>query len=141
MLDNLDADSTLRGSNTEYLKTCRAVAKYNFAVRDKEIDFQREENAAKHANTEADFQRQARLKELDIQMIRQQERTMDKKVKLINLRIRLAQLQSGNSGGPPINVDNEDNMEDDGDDMGLGLGDADLGDMNLEDDVDQGGAY
>ena len=66
---------------------------------------------------------------------------MDKKVKLINLRIRLAQLQSGNSGGPPINVDNEDNMEDDGDDMGLGLGDADLGDMNLEDDVDQGGAY
>jgi len=63
MLDNLDADSTLRGSNTEYLKTRRAVAKYNSAVRDKEIDFQREENAAKHANAEADFQRQARLKE------------------------------------------------------------------------------
>jgi len=66
---------------------------------------------------------------------------MDKKVKLINLRIRLAQLQSGNLGGPPINIDNEDNMEDDGDDEGLGLGDADLGDMNLEDGVDQGGAY
>jgi len=95
---------------------------------------------AKH-NAEADFQCQARLKELDIQMIRKQECTMDKKVKLINLRIHLVQLQSGNLGGPTINIDNEDNMEDDGDDKDLGLGDANLGDMNLEDDVDQGGAY
>jgi len=117
------------------------VTKYNFAVRDKEIDFQCQENVAKHANAEADFQHQARLKELDIQMIRQQERTMDKKVKLINLQICLVQLQSGNLGGPTINIDNEDDMEDDGDDEDLGLGDADLGDMNLEDNVDQGGAY
>ena len=139
VLDDLNTDSTLRGSNSEFLKTRRAVAKYNFAVRDQEITLQQEENAAKHANAEADFQRQAKLKKLDIQMSKQQERTVDKKVKLINLKIRLAQLQSGNSGGPAINIGDENDMEDD--DEEEDVGDADLGDMNLEDDFDLGGAY
>ena len=103
-----------------------------------QITLQQEENAAKHANAEADFQRQAKLKKLDIQMSRQQKRTMDKKVKLINLKIRLAQLQSGNLGGPAINIGNENDVEDEEEED---LGDANLGDMNLKDDFDLGGAY
>ena len=130
ILNGLDAESTLHGSSVDVLRTHRQVAKYNFAVRGKELDLQREENMSKHANAEADYQRQANLKRLNIQKGKQKERTLNKKLRLMNLRIQLAQLKSK---GGPINVDDEDMEDDDFMEDDVNLEDDDLGDMSLGD--------
>ena len=80
--------------DADYNRTHRTLAKYNFAVRDKELAVQREEQASKYANAETEFRHQVDLKKLDIELRQAEENAVSKQVQLLQLQIELAKLKS-----------------------------------------------
>jgi len=87
-------EGTLQVGDADYNRTCRTLAKYNFAVRDKELAMQREEQASKYANAETEFRHQVDLKKLDIELRQVEENAVSKQVQLLQLQIELAKLKS-----------------------------------------------
>ena len=80
--------------DADYNQTHRTLAKYNFAVRDKELAVQREEQASKHANAETEFQHQVDLKKLNIELKQAEENAVSRQVQLLQLQIKLAKMKS-----------------------------------------------
>ena len=68
--------------------------KYNFAIRDKELAVQWEEQASKHANAETEFWHQVDLKKLDIELKQAEENAISRQVQLLQLQIELAKMKS-----------------------------------------------
>jgi len=84
----------LQVGDADYNRTRRTLAKYNFAVRDKELAVQREEQASKYANAETEFRCQVDLKKLNIELRQAEENAISKQVQLLQLQIELAKLKS-----------------------------------------------
>ena len=80
--------------DADFNQTCHTLAKYNFAVRDKELTMQREEHVLQLANTETEHQCQVDLRKLDIELKQAEENTVSRQVQLLQLQIELAKMKS-----------------------------------------------
>jgi len=93
-LNELEDEGSLQAGDPDLNRTCCMLAKYNYAVREKELSVQREEQALKLANAEVEFQRQVDLKKLDIELKLAEENAVTKQVQLLQLQIELAKIKS-----------------------------------------------
>ena len=95
-IEDLDKESDLFQAEIEDVKTRRAALRYNYAICDKELDVQKEELNFERSNAELAFRREQDLRMLDIQYQKAQESTFAQQVQVLNLQIRLRELDRHN---------------------------------------------
>ena len=102
-IEDLDKESDLFQAEIEDVKTRHAALRYNYAIRDKELDVRKEELNFERSNAELAFRWEQDLRMLDIEYQKAQESTFAQQVQVLNLQIRLRELDRCNessTGGP-----------------------------------------
>jgi len=93
-LNELEDKGSLQAGDPDLNQTRHMLAKYNYAVREKELSVQCEEQTSKLANAEVEFWCQVDLKKLDIELKLTEENAVTKQVQLLQLQIKLAEIKS-----------------------------------------------
>ena len=102
-IEDLDKKSDLFQAEIEDVKTRHAALRYNYAIRDKELDVWKEELNFERSNAELAFRWEQDLRMLNIEYQKAQESTFAQQVQVLNLQIRLRELDRCNessTGGP-----------------------------------------
>ncbi|KIK23915.1 hypothetical protein PISMIDRAFT_99536 [Pisolithus microcarpus 441] len=92
-LEELDKESDMYHGELEDSQTRRAALRYNYAIRDKELELQREELNSKRANAEIEFRREQDLKKLEIELKKAEENSFSRQIELLRLQIALKTLE------------------------------------------------
>jgi hypothetical protein len=109
-IDELDKESDIYSEDVDDSRSRRAALRYNYALRSKELDLQREEHTAQVANAEAKFCHEHDLKVLDLEMKKVEEQTVAQQIELLRLQIQLKTMSSSSSSGPSTGADVSANL-------------------------------
>ena len=77
--------------------TSSSAVRYNYAIRKKELEYQREERLAKQASAETEFMREQELRKLDIRLKEQEERAYDRQIQVLRLQIEYQHAMSAHA--------------------------------------------
>jgi hypothetical protein len=94
---NEETDSILAASSSG--KTTRYVAKMEYAIHDRELDFRREERDIQRVEAEAVHLRNQESKKLDIELKCAEGENLDKELLNLQLKIKLTEMQKAAAAG------------------------------------------
>ncbi|KIJ58649.1 hypothetical protein HYDPIDRAFT_33975 [Hydnomerulius pinastri MD-312] len=98
-IEELDKESDRHEEDADSRTRCTAM-KYNYSIRKKELELQRDEHSTQMANAETTYRREHDLKMLDLQLKQAKETAFSQQIEMLRIQIELKNMEQASTSQP-----------------------------------------